>query len=287
MKFLSAHKLPQGVIFLPLAVAIYFLFVSCSDFAPSGTTCVEDADCSVAGFCINAECRVSCGSDADCFNGEVCESTLRAEGGVVDVCVFEAPVDEFCSEDSECVQRLGAADAQCSIDNLCFLPQTLYSILIRDNSPEGPGGMDGLEGADIGAVFLTLDDKIVAQGSTLIARNENGDDLESPIKGGPPSLTDDMTCIDGDFSTDTVHLGRKGFLLVRFLDTNFSDYLEGPATWNVNVIEWGKNCGIADDSDTYTVSLCTTSSYENIDFERECVQIGNGADFSKFTTETQ
>ncbi len=225
--------------------------------------------------------------DTDCFGDYVCQPVPRAEGGVVDVCVFEDPTDEFCSSDLECRNKLDEPDALCSIDNLCYVPLTIYSILIRDTSPINALGNDGLAGSDIAAVYLTLDDKIVAQGATILAKNDKGEDLSSPINGGPIKLNSEMACIDGNFSEDTIHLGLNGYVLVQFLDTSFGDYLERPSTWNINVIEWGNTCGIAEDPDTYEVLLCSTSSYENIDFDRECVQIGTGGGFSKFTTETQ
>ncbi|GEM_PF-4874489 len=275
----------NSIVIVLFTVLTYFSFSSCQELSRDiGALCTEDADCAENEFCFEDGCFDGCESDLSCQPDFQCQSLYRLQGGRVDVCAPGEPDSDKCQSDADCVEKLMVSNAKCSIDELCFVPKELFSILIRDTSDPDLSGMDGRDGSDIIGVYLTIDDKIVAHGTTLLAKTADGGTIESPIKGGPPSLDVAGTCIDGDFENDSLHLGIGGIALVRFLDTRFNDYVEEPSTWEVNVIEWGTNCGIADDRDRYEVLLCTSSSYENVDFDRECVQIGNGDGFSKFKT---
>lgn len=265
---------------LLLSVGSYSFFLACGASEGFGLECFDDDDCS--GVCISGKCRETCDNDLECSAGYICQSRLRAEGDEVDICTEKTHIISSCKNDTDCQTKLNAPSAKCSIDRQCFIPQKLYALLLEDISPVMNAPTDGIPGSEFSAIYLTdTSGEIIGYAKTLIAQTHHGEKVASLIQGAPPNLDNNKKCVKGNIF-DSVKIGIKGRLLVRFLDTKFRDYLETPSEWNINIIEWGENCKVFGSKDEYRVSICTTSSYENIDFSKECVQIGKGKGFSIF-----
>lgn len=244
---------------------------------PSQPSCFDDSDCFEGDLCLSGECVVTCESDSDCHVGSVC-SVVPRQDGTVQTCVANdggSNVEDVeCVSDAEC--QLANMRAACSVDGLCFIPETVTALLIEDLTPEAAtvDPVDGEPGADIAAVYLVdADDRIVAYGDTVTAREPGGERVLSPILGESPMLGPDGLCVDGELPDAAASLGGEGgYILVRFVDLDGAPVASAPETWRVVVIEWSENCdpSITEDPESVRVSGCVGTSYESLEFGTDC-----------------
>lgn len=258
--------------------ATYMLFVACGEALGEAISCFDNSDCASEEVCVGGFCQRTCVNDEDCFEFQRCGSRI-VDGSTINVCQESAPnnVDTGCNTSEECIERLGNPEAQCAVDGICFVPEPSYAILIRDRSVVDPlAPRDQGLGADFSAVYLASEEgEVIAQGDTLVIQTANEVMLPNGvIDGNPPSLNDTQTCIAAGFDGNVASLGGEGgFMLVRFLDTDFREYEQPPETWNIVVLEWDDNCdgGV---NDEYEVFFCETTSFNDIDLENDCDSLG-------------
>lgn len=254
-------------------------------FAPQtdGPACLDDFDCVAGDACVAGQCLAMCTSDAECVTGRVC-GVMATRNGTVQTCVLdEAPQNNIesteCASDAEC--QASNMLAACSVDGLCFVPDTISALLIEDVTPatalELPA--DGYPGADVAAVYLVdRDDQIVAYGDTLTARDPNAERVLSPIIGDPPRLDADEMCVQGTLPDAAASLGGEGgFILLQFVDLDGIPVNSAPDTWRVVVIEWSDNCdaSIVEDVERIRVRGCVGTNYDTLEFDSDCdVELG-------------
>lgn len=247
------------------------------------TGCVVDADCLDAERCVRGQCALECVIDEDC-DGGICRSELRNEqDDVVDVCVDDPDPQNSteCRFDSDCAEAFDMPGALCGIDGVCFVPENIHGLLIRDLTDVssvdlGQPAPDGGHGADIAAVYLTdpASGEPIAWAETLELMPANDIALQNAPDGASVAISSDTMCVAAPYEQAATPLGGAGgYLLVRFLEVGSGRVVNTPPEdWHVTVVEWGAQCpgGDLGEPDTYEVVPCTAAATGTINTAADC-----------------
>lgn len=232
-----------SLLFVGLASAA--LFAACGD----ETSCLEDTECATGEICVAEVCEVTCTSDADCAAGEVCEGIDGDRA--------------YCIAGQSNNTNNNNSNNTTGTNNNTTEPTPLYAVMIRDTTTSTEGCEISDPGSDLASVGLRdLENNIL--GYYAVEFFEAGDepngndypDILINIDGDAPSF--ELACPESFAAENVSALGCGGYVVGNFLDDMGTPIILDSST-QVNVVEYGPNCGGSAD-DSLEVVLCTDTA---------------------------